>query len=318
MLVITEEEVIKLLPMNECVDVIDRLFQDTGSGYTNNMSRYRLPIPGGTHQIMAGMSTAFGGTGLKTYVIGGGSRVPNMLVLLYDLESAQPLALLSANALGAIRTGAASGVASKYMAKETASTVGIIGTGSQAKTQLSAICCVRPIKSALVFSRNPERREEFAAAMENLLGIPVKPADNVETLLDESEIIATITNAREPVFSGEALKPGTHINAAGSNHWMRREIDESTIKKCETIVVDDLAQAKIEAGDLIWAAERRAFRWDQVLELGQVVSGQSRGRSGPDAITLFESQGLGTEDVAAAMHIYQKAIKMGVGQEISI
>jgi ornithine cyclodeaminase/alanine dehydrogenase-like protein (mu-crystallin family) len=203
------------------------------------------------------------------------------------------------------------------MANKTASTVGIIGTGSQAKTQLSAICCVRPIKSATVFSRNPERRKEFAVAMENLLGISVTPTDNVETLVYESEIIATITNAREPVFSGEALKPGTHINAAGSNHWMRREIDESTIQKCETIVVDDLAQAKVEAGDLIWAAERRAFRWDRVLELGQVVSGQSEGRSGPDAITLFESQGLGTEDVAAGMHIYQKAIKMGMGRDIS-
>ena len=318
MLLLGENDVRQLLPMDECMEVMDRLFQDAGAGQTGNMSRYRLPIPGGTHQIMAGMSTAFGATGLKTYAIGRGSRVPNMMVLLYGLETTEPLAIVSANALGALRTGAASGVATKYMANPGASTVGIIGSGNQAKTQLAAVCCARPIRQACVFSRTPERREAFSREMEASLGISVTPVATAETAVSEAEIVVTITNSRDPVVQGESLRPGTHINGAGSNHWMRRELDETAIRRSETIVVDDLAQAKIEAGDLIWAAERQAFRWEQVVELGQVVAGRVLGRPSPEAITLFESQGLGIEDVAAAMHVYQKAVERGMGQKVTL
>ena len=318
MLLLNEDEVRHLLPMDECVEVMDRLFQDAGAGQTGNMSRYRIPIPGGTHQIMAGMSPAFGATGLKTYAIGRGARVPNMLVLLYGLETTEPLALLSANALGAIRTGAASGVATRYMANPGASTVGVIGTGGQAKTQLAAVCAARTIRHAWVFSRTPEHRAAFAKEMETALGIPVSPAATAEAAANEADIVVTITNSREPVVSGEALRPGTHINAAGSNHWMRRELDETAIRRCQTIVVDDLAQAKIEAGDLIWAAERQAFRWEQVVELGAVASGRVPGRPSPEAITLFESQGLGIEDVAAAMHVYENAVAQGIGRQIAL
>ena len=318
MLLLNEDEVRQLLPMDRCVEVMDRLFQEAGAGQTGNMSRYRIPIPGGTHQIMAGMSPASGATGLKTYAIGQGARVPNMLVLLYGLETTEPLALLSANALGAIRTGAASGVATKYMANPNASTVGVIGSGGQARTQLAAVCVAREIRQAWVFSRTPERCEAFAKEMEASLGVPVSPAASAEAAVSEADIVITITNAREPVVPGEALQAGSHINAAGSNHWMRRELDETAIRRSATIVVDDLAQAKIEAGDLIWAAERQAFRWEQVVELGDVASGRVPGRPSPEAITLFESQGLGIEDVAAAMYVYENAVAQGIGRQVAL
>ena len=224
--------------------------------------------------------------------------------------------MIAANALGQIRTGAASGVATRYMAREDATTVGVIGTGSQARTQLAAVCAVRPIQRAWVFSRTPERRESFAKEMAQELGIEVRAAETAEAAVRDTAIVCVITNAREPVVDGEAFAPGTHINAAGSNSWSRRELDDTAVRRSDLVVVDDLPQAKIEAGDLIWAAERRAFRWEQAFELGNVVVGRIDGRPSPQAITLFESQGIGTEDVAAGMHVYRKALEQGVGRDV--
>ena len=317
MLLINEDEVRQLLPMDECVDALDAAFGEWARGTVSNAPRYRLPLVRGAQQVMAGMSHEVGATGLKTYVSGtqGGSR---MVVLLFSVESGQPLAMLSANALGQIRTGAASGVASRYMARDDAKTVGMVGSGSQAQTQLAAMCAVRPVEQALVYSRTAERREAFAEQMSASLGIDVRAVDSPDAAVADADIVCAITNSREPVFNGESLKPGTHVNAAGSNHWMRREIDEATIKRSALIVADDVADAKIECGELIWAAERRAFRWEQAVDLKDVVSGRVSGRPTPDAITLFESQGLAIEDVAAGMVVYRKAVAAGLGRAVEL
>ena len=316
MLLINEEEVRSLLPMSECVAVLDTLFAEWAQGGASNMPRYRLPLIRGAQQVMAGMSNGAGATGLKTYVTGtkGPSR---MVVLLFSTEDAEPLAMIAANALGQIRTGAASGVATRYMARTDAATVGMIGSGSQAETQLAAVCAVRPIERAFVYSRTPEHREAFAAKMSAELGIDVRAVESAEAATQAS-VVCAITNSREPVFNGETLTPGAHVNAAGSNHWMRREVDEATIKRSALVVVDDLEDAKRECGELIWAAERRAFRWEQAVELRDVVSGRVHGRPSPDAVTLFESQGLAIEDVAAGAHVYRKALESGLGQQITM
>ena len=316
MLLLSEDHVRQLLPMDECVEVMERLFQDAGAGNAFNATRYRMPLPNGVHQVMGGMSTALGVSGIKTYATGGAGA--NMLVLLYGLDPVEPVALMSANALGALRTGAASGLATKYMARPDAATVGVIGSGNQARTQLAAVCCVRSIRQAWVFSRTPERREGFAKEMSESLNVPVTAVESVEAAVAEADIVVTITNSREPVLRGETLRPGMHVNAAGSNHWIRRELDDAAVGRSDLIVVDDLPQAKIEAGDLIWAHERRVFNWGQVVELEQVVSGQVAGRPSPDAVTLFESQGIGMEDVAAGMHVYRKAVEQGLGQRVDV
>lgn len=317
MLVISENEVRELLPMNECVDVLDALFWESAEGGTANLRRHRVPLKRGAHQVMAGTSDALGATGLKTYVTGAGSG-SHMLVLLYSVETAEPLALIAANALGQIRTGAASGVASKYMAKEGASSVGVIGSGFQARTQLAAVRAVRPITSAKVYSRTAENRETFAREMSAELGIDVQPADSATAAVDGTDVVCVITNSREPVLTGDMVQAGQHINAAGSNHWMRRELDHEAIRRCDLVVVDDLEDAKIECGELLWAAERRAFRWERALELRDVVGGRVAGRPAADAVTLFESQGLAIEDVAAGMHILKKARAQGLGRDIEI
>jgi len=316
-LLLNEEDVRRLLPMSECVEAMDMLFKDHGAGAAHVMPRYRISLPKGLHHTMGGMSTAFGATGLKTYVAGAGGSV-RMVVLLFGLDSGEPLALVAANALGQLRTGAASGVATRYMAHADASSVAIIGSGSQAGTQLAAVCAVRPIRDASVYSRTPEKREAFAREMSNELGIAVRAVGSAAEAVRGADIVCTITSAREPVVAGDAFKPGTHINAAGSNHWMRRELDETAVRRSAVIAVDDVEQAKIEAGDLIWAYERKAFRWEQVVELGTIAAGKAPGRPNADAVTLFESQGIGSEDVAAAMHVYKKAVAQGIGRDVTV
>jgi ornithine cyclodeaminase/alanine dehydrogenase-like protein (mu-crystallin family) len=314
---LNEDEVRDLLPMAECIDVLDALFAESAEGTVSNMSRYRVPLPRGSHQIMAGMSEANGATGLKTYVTGAGGP-SKMIVLLYDLATGALIALIAANLLGALRTGAASGVATRHMAREDATSVAIIGSGTQARTQLAAVCAVRRIDRASVYSRTQEKREAFATKMSAELGITVQAVDSSDAALAEADIVCTITSSREPVLDGAKLAPGTHVNAAGSNGWMRREVDDETIKRSSLVVVDDLADAKIECGELIWAAERRIFRWETVVELRDVVGGRVAGRPSADAITLFESQGLAIEDVAAGMHVYRKALELGKGREVAI
>ena len=317
MLMVSDEEVRELLPMSDCVEVLDRVFREAAAGTVSNMSRYRVPLPRGSQQIMAGMSSELGVTGLKTYVTGVGGR-SQMIVLLYSIETAEPIALIAANSLGQIRTGATSGVATRYMARDGASTAGIIGSGHQARSQLAAVCAVRPIERAYVYSRTAAHREAFADEMSRELDVPVSPVDSAEAAVAQADVVCVITNAREPVVDGGAFREGTHVNAAGSNSWMRRELDETAVRRSALVVVDDLADAKIESGDLIWAAERRAFRWEQAVELRDVVGGRVDGRPSAEALTLFESQGLAIEDVAAGTHVYRAALERGMGREVTL
>ena len=317
MLIVSDEEVRQLLPMSAALDALERIFKEAAAGTVSNMSRYRVPLIRGSHQVMAASSAELGLTGLKTYVSSGGGG-SQMVVLLYSIETAQPVAFIAANSLGAIRTGAASGIATRYMARADASSAGVIGSGSQARTQLAAVCAVRPIERALVYSRTPAHRESFAKEMSQELGVAVEAVDTPEAAVGEADVVCVITNAREPVVDGKAFRDGTHINAASSNSWMRRELDEAVIRRAELVVVDDLADAKIECGDLIWAAERRAFRWERAVELRDVVGGRVAGRPSPEALTLFESQGLALEDVAAGAHVYHQAIERGMGREVAI
>ena len=146
--------------------------------------------------------------------------------------------------------------------------------------------------------------------------VDVKAVDSAQECVEGADVVIVITSAREPALLGEWLAPGTHVNAAGGNHWMRREVDEETVLRSEVIVVDDLDQAKIECGDLIWLEPRGTFRWDMAKELQDVVAGRVDGRPSTDSITLFESMGLALEDIAAAQLVYTKAKAQGIGQEL--
>jgi alanine dehydrogenase len=315
-LFLNEQQVAALLPMRECVDVLEEAFAHAASGQVELKPRSRLRMPKGFFHFMAAADAGLRVFGYKAYPSFEGPGGSKTVVMLYDYDSGQLLACLEAGRLGQIRTGAASGLATRHMARPGASVVGVIGSGFQARSQLEAICAVRPIRQARVFSRRAERREEFARQMSQRLNLDVVATDSAQACVAGADVVVTITSAREPVLMGEWLSPGTHVNAAGGNHWMRREIDEATVTRAQLIVVDDLDQAKLECGDLLWPEARGAFRWDMAHELQEVVAGRVPGRPSGEAITLFESMGVALEDIAAAQLVYRKAREQGVGQEL--
>ena len=315
-LYLTEKDVNGLLTMDIALDAVEEGFRQQADGKATNSLRSRLNLPKGAFNFMSAAVPGMGVMGLKAYAIAGGNA-PRFYVQISSTETGELLAIIEASDMGQIRTGAASGVATKYMARQGASTVGIIGSGYQARTQLQAVCRVRRIEDVKVFSRTPARREKFAAEMTDNLGINVSVADNAELCVQDSDVVITITNSSKPVLEGEWLRPGTHINAAGANHWMRRELDDEAVSRADVVATDDLEQARIECGDLIYPIEKGIARWEQVRSLSEVVAGRTPGRTGDADITLFDSQGVALEDVAIGIKVYELAKERRVGREIS-
>jgi alanine dehydrogenase len=226
------------------------------------------------------------------------------------------LALIEADYMGQQRTGAASGVATKYLAKKTARVAGILGTGGQAKTQLEALNTVRLLESAYVYGRDAQRRNKFCDEMSERLGFPVYPVESAEAAVRNAEVISTATTSAYPVLNGDDLPPGVHINAIGANHAHKRELDDLAIAKANPVFVDSLAQSKQEAGDLIIPFEREPQRWQQVHELAELVAGKVPGRTSDSQTTLFKSNGIASWDLAVAIKVYSLAKEKGLGREL--
>lgn len=293
--------------MPEAMDLVERMLVRLAGGSAVNHPRRRVVMRTRTLlHYMAGGDNESGLVGIKVYASNPSVGAPNFIVLLFDSNSAKLLASIEASILGQIRTGAASGVATRHLAREDACRLAIFGSGFQAETQLEAVACARSLKSVRVYSRNPRRRQSFARRMSERLGISIDAAASPEEALEGADIVTTVTSARYPVFPGDRLLPGTHINAAGSNHVLRRELDAGAIRKCSLIAADSVEQAQMEAGDLTQAADEGALDWHDVCELHEVLSGARHGRTSDDQITLFESQGLAVEDIAMAEHLYLK------------
>jgi ornithine cyclodeaminase/alanine dehydrogenase-like protein (mu-crystallin family) len=264
--------------------------------------------------IMSAAIPAMGVMGLKAYGVVKGR--PTFHIQLSSTETGELLAIIEASRLGQLRTGAASGVATKYMARDVPSIIGVIGSGNQAQTQLEAVCRVHQVSGVKVFSRTADRRESFAEEMSARVGIQVSPAETAESCVSESDILLVITGAPEPVLNGEWIPSGTHINAAGANSPNRRELDVGAVHRSNVIVVDDIDQARIECGDIIHAVDGGFVRWEQVRALSDVIGGTTPGRNSDDDITLFESQGVALEDIALAARVYQLAIEQSKGVNI--
>jgi alanine dehydrogenase len=316
-LFLTEQDVTKLLTMEETLAAVEAVFKAQAAGDATNEPRRRLRAGGAVLQVMSGAVANFGEykglLGLKSYVVTRAKA--RFYVNLYDAESGELLALIEADKLGQMRTGAASGVATKYLARAGAKTVGVYGTGWQAQSQLEAVCAARDIESVKVYSRSPENRARFCQEMSARLGgVEIAPAERPEEAAD-ADVIVTITASREPVLQGAWLKAGTHINAAGGNSILRRELDDEAVRRSSFIAVDSIDQAKIEAGELVMAVEKGLLTWERVRELRYVVSGEMRGRTGDGQITLFKSLGVAIEDVATAAVLYRKAKGQNVGKE---
>jgi ornithine cyclodeaminase/alanine dehydrogenase-like protein (mu-crystallin family) len=316
-LFLTEQDVTKLLTMEDALAAVEAAFKAQATGAATNEPRRRLRAAGATLQVMSGAIANIGEfkglLGLKAYTVTRGKA--RFHVSLYDAESGELLALIEADKLGQMRTGAASGIATKYLATEDAKTVGMYGSGWQAQSQLEAVCAVRDIEMVKVYSRSPENRARFCLEMSARLNdVHIAPVEKPEDAAN-ADILITITNSREPALQGAWLRPGAHINAAGGNSILRREIDDEAIKRSSFIAVDSIDQAKIEAGEFVTAVEKGLLTWERVKELRNVVIGEMRGRTGEDQITLFKSLGIAIEDVATAAVIYRKAKEQNVGKE---
>jgi ornithine cyclodeaminase/alanine dehydrogenase-like protein (mu-crystallin family) len=314
-LFLTERDVLELFPMEKALERVEASFRAQHGGQAVNRSRERILLPHLSLHYMAAAIPEEKILGMKIYTV---SRIAfQFVVLLFDAESGGLLALIEADHLGRIRTGAASGVATKFMARSNASRVGLIGTGRQARTQLEAVARVRNLTEAKVFSRDPDRRRQFCGEMSERLGKEVLPAESAEEAARFGEIVITSTNATQPVIHGEWIQPGTHLNVIGANMARRREVDGHALERVVTIAVDSLEQAKKEAGDLIQGFSALAG-WDRVVELHEIVSGSRPARKSDEEITLFKSCGIALWDVAAAGYIYRQALEKGKGRELEI
>ena len=315
-LLLTEEDVKVLLTMPLALEAVETSFQRLADATATLQFRQRLYVPGkGVLNHMAAADTTTGYMGLKIYSISreGGAR---FLVTLFKADSGELVSLMEADYLGQVRTGAASGVATRFMAREDARVAAIIGTGLQARTQLEAIAPVRKLESIRAFGRDPARREAFAREMTERLRIPVTPAASAEEAVRGAQIVITCTTSKDPVLEGRWLEPGMHINAVGVNQAQKRELDTEAVLRCDLIAADSREQSRIEAGDLIHAFGADASRWETVHEFSDVVAGKTPGRSSAGQITLFKSNGVATEDIVVAGRIYELALQRGMGKEV--
>ncbi len=316
-LLITEKEVEQLLTMPLALEAVEESFQRLAEGTALLKMRTRLELPEKAFlHYMAGADRISGYMGMKIYTSVAGAL--RFLVPLYRAPTGELAALIEANYLGQMRTGAASGVATKHMARGDAMTLGILGTGLQARTQLQAIAAVRKLEMVRAFSRDAENRERFAREMSERLGVTVRAVNSAENAVREMDIVVTATSATRPVLAGAWLAPGAHINAIGANFPHKRELDEEAVTRAGLIAADSREQSKIEAGDLIRVLGDDEARWSVVRELSEIVAGGAAGRTNPRQITLFKSNGIATEDIAVAARVYELAVKQGMGRNVPL
>lgn len=313
-LFLTEADVQGLLTMELALEEVEAVFRAQATGDAVNQPRYRIPLERGAYNLMSAAWHTKGVVGHKSYVATRGGV--GFHVMLYGTRGEGLLAIFEAGRLGQVRTGAASGVATKFMAREDARVLAIIGSGYQARTQLAAIAAVRPIEAARVYSRSPEHRAAFASEMSEAMGFEVAAAASVAACVDGADVIATITGAAEPVLTGDMVLAGVHINAAGANSWLRRELDTQAVARADVIATDDVAQARVECAELMRAVDAGRLTWGRVHELGDIVGGSVAGRTSAGQVTLFESQGIALEDVAVAARLLELARSTGVGTRV--
>lgn len=313
-LYLSEAEVRALIDMPETLAVVEDAFREHGGGAAPNRPRARIALPAGMLHLMAAAMPALGAAGLKVYTVAQGKA--RFYVWLYDAASGDLQAIIEADWLGRLRTGAATGVALRHLAPG-ARSAGLFGAGKQAYTQvLAAYAALDSLQEIEVWARDAGRLEQFCRQAAAAVGRPVRPAASPQALVEAQRVVITCTTATEPVFDGAWLHPGTLVVAAGSNHAYKREVDLTTVVRSRYVLVDALDQARIECGDLLYAADKGAFAWESTLELGRVVAGRVQLPRSDADITLFESQGVALLDVAMAARLAAKARDRGVGRDL--
>ena len=314
LLYLKEEDVNQLVAVQEVIEILDTAFRDQAAGRAWTNARTRLRLPGATLHMMAGAIPGY--FGYKSYTVAAGKM--KFFFFLYSAESMELVAMIEADSLGQKRTGAASGLATRVLSRTDSRQATLFGAGWQAESQILAIDSVRYLKRIFIVNKRPDRRETFIKKMQPQVKAELVPAPSVEEAVRSSEIVTTITSSREPVLKGEWLQPGTHINAAGGNMLLRREIDDDVVLRANRLVVDSIEQCKIESGEFLGAIETGKRHWEEFVELRDVVAGAKVGRSSPADITLFKSGGIALEDVAIGKIVYERALERQIGRILDL
>ena len=324
-LILTLDDVKSVLTMGDCIDAVEEAFRQLSLGNVVQPTRPTIRVP--AHRALINAMPAYiGGVealGLKW--VGGylgnpaiGLPVIQALIILNDGTNMRPLSVMDGTYITAVRTGAASGIATRLLARPDASTAGIIGAGVQAKTQLEAVCAVRPIAEARVYDVVPDAAAAYASEMSERLGITVRPAASAEEAVRDMDVVCAASTSKTPVVLGDWLREGAHVNGVGSHSVDARELDTQAILRSK-VVVDTMDAAMAEAADLLIPIEEGAITRDHIhAELGDVITGKKPGRTSEQEITLFKSQGLAIQDVATAQLVYRMAKERGIGTEVNL
>jgi ornithine cyclodeaminase/alanine dehydrogenase-like protein (mu-crystallin family) len=307
-LYLTEAEVGELLTPADALDAAEGCFRRLAAGAIENVPRRRLRLEGGAFAVMSAVDRELGLAGVKTYTwLEGGTP---FVVVLFDTDGAELAAVIEADKLGQLRTGAASGVAAKYLARPGAASLGVIGCGWQARSQVAAIREAAPrIERVVAYCRSEERLGEFCRE------VGAEPGESHRDAADQ-DVVVTATTSRDPVLRGEWLRPGALVCAIGANDPRHRELDNVVLERAAFVCCDSVEQSRLESGDLIEPVEAGVLDWLEVHELQEVVAGELPGRQADEDIVLFKSNGLAAWDVAIGAAALERARERGVGTQV--
>lgn len=307
-LYLTEADVEALLTPGEAVPIVEACFARMAAGAVENVPRRRLELEDGDFAVMYAVDRELGHAGVKAYTAVPGRAV--FAVSLFDARSGELVAVLEADTLGQRRTGAASGVAAKHLARSGARSLGVIGCGWQAEAQVDAIRAALPsIERVVAYCRTEETLRRFCATVD------AQPAESHRDAAGH-DVVVTVTTSRDPVLRGEWLRPGALVCAVGANRPDRRELDNVVLERASFVCCDSKEAARLESGDLIEPVASGALDWLEVHELQEVVAGELRGRQSDDDVVVFKSNGLAAWDVAVAVEAVVRARERGVGREL--
>jgi ornithine cyclodeaminase len=323
LLIVSGADVRRALPMSDCIDAVDRAMRAFSNGGADVPLRTVMQLPGGRNffGVMPGYLADPQGLGAKiitVYPDNAKRGLPSHLglVLLFDTEIGFPLAVMDAAEITAMRTAAASAVATRALARKDASHLAILGTGEQAVTHLEAISRVRTLRSVRVWGRSIEKAEHFAETQGSRLSVRVEVSKSAEDAVRGADIVCTVTASREPVLNGAWLGRGAHVNLVGASQSNAREADDDVVT-ASRFFVDSRTSARAEAGELKHAMDAGLVSEGHVLgEIGDVLSGSIVGRTGDHDITVYKSLGVAAQDLAAAHVIYERAVRDGIGTRV--
>lgn len=311
-LFLREDDVANLLSWDDAAEAVAAVLQAHAAGQASNEPRLRVAVPRGSLTLIGGDVAAAGYAGMKAYTVF--PRQVQAHTWLYDRETGALDAVVQSLHLSTLRTGALVAVATRTLAGAGPWEVGLLGSGRHARACLQALAAIGGLRSVRAWSPTPDRLQAFCQEMSAALDVPVEPA--APEAVAAAPVVTTVTSAAQPVLRGDWLQPGAHVNAVGSNHPHRRELDAAAVAAAATVVVEDVAAARAAAGDLVLLGDR--FDWGRAVTLGAVLNGRVPGRERPDAVTLFKSVGVPILDIALGALAVHRARAAGLGEELPL